>query len=134
MKKVSRRDAMQAGLKACATGAVVSIAQPFRAALTAQAQNAITIAGQPVEILTAPASGITTRISVVPRGSRDIYKAGGDGSLLERSWTPKTFAVSRPAQDGPVQIRVNDRRFAIDTKTGALTFTIGKLVGVAIGG
>ena len=121
MKKVSRRDVIK----------TLAVA-PF----VPQPPAAITIAGQPIEILTAPASGITTRISVVPRGSRDVYKAGGDGSLLERSWTPKTLAVARPAQDGPLQIRVNDRRFAIDTKTGALTFTVGSgpLLGLGEGG
>jgi len=103
-----------------------------------QGRSAITIAGQPVEILTAPASGLTTRISIVPRGSRDIYKSGGPGddrSLVERPWSPKTFAVSR-AQDGPIEIRVNDRRFAIDPQSGALTFTIGAgpLLGLGEGG
>jgi len=103
-----------------------------------QGRSAITIAGQPVEILTAPASGLTTRISIVPRGSRDIYKSGGPGddrSLVERPWSPKTFAVSR-AQDGPIPIRVNDRRFAVDPQSGALTFTIGAgpLLGLGEGG
>ena len=106
------------------------------APFAAQARNAITVGGQRVEILTASASALTTRISVVPRGQRDIYKGGGDGSLVERSWTPKTFAVSRAQESGPIPIRVNDRRFAIDPQSGALTFTIGSgpLLGLGEGG
>src|SRR5258708_17105053 len=109
MKKITRRDVLKAA---------------FVAAVVAQAPAAITIAGQPVEILTASASSLTTRFMVVPRGSRDVIAHGSDGSLVDRSWTPKTFAVARPSR-GPVQIVVNRRRFAIDTETGALTFEIG---------
>jgi len=36
-----------------------------------QGRSAITIAGQPVEILTAPASGLTTRISTGRASPRD---------------------------------------------------------------
>ncbi|HMD35368.1 MAG TPA: hypothetical protein VKH42_10385, partial [Vicinamibacterales bacterium] len=61
-----------------------------------------------IEILGARVSAVTTRVSVVPRGQRDIR---GDGSLLERAW-PKA-AVDAEALG-----------LSIDPRTGAFTFPI----------
>ena len=117
MTKISRRDVIKA----------LAIAPA-----AAQGSRAISVGGRAVEILIDQVTGVTTRVSVVPVGNRDIR---GDGSLVVKPSKPKTLAVARSSQ-GALQIRVNDRAFAIDPETGALTFTIGKgpLFGLGEGG
>ena len=102
------------------------------APIGAQSPTAITVAGQPVEILVEQISPVTMRVSVVPRGQREIH---GDGSLVDRRWQPRRYAVAREAQ-GLLQIGVSNRRFAIDPDTAALTFAMGRgpLFGLGEGG
>src|SRR5213078_4454791 len=108
MTEFSRRDAIQAGLKACAAAVV---AQPFRAARAAQTAD--------VEIIGARVSAVTTRVTVVPRGQRDVR---GDGSLLERPW-PRTT------------IDLKSLGLSFDPQSGALRFPIrGTLLGLGEGG
>ena len=82
----SRREAIKAGLKACATVATANaaVAQPVRAAQTID--PSIIVAGQPIEIVITPASASTTRISFLRIEGTASQPVQGDGSLIDRTW------------------------------------------------
>ena len=102
------------------------------APVAAQAQRAISVAGQPVEILVDQVTAVTTRVSIMPRGARVMPT---DGSLVAEPVKPRTLAVAR-SSGGLLQIGVGNRRFSIDPESGTLTFALGRgpLLGLGEGG
>ncbi len=114
---------------------------------------AISVAGQPVEILITAISALTTRVSIVAAGGSATIS--GDGSLVDRGWPAPaariaTLEIERTIRVGnrsvvarvggperpALQLQIDDRRFSIDAHTGALTFALGDgpLFGLGEGG
>ena len=73
-----------------------SVAPGFLAAPKRQRREggspAITIAGQPAEILITPISALTTRVTVVRAGAP--ASVAGDGSLVDRAWPAPVARIS----------------------------------------
>jgi len=108
---ITRRDL----LKRVGAAALVPTVAPGLAAPKRQRRDggspAITIAGEPAELLITTISPVTTRISVVRPGA----PIRGDGSLIERGW-PQPVArasmvaggrVLRPLRSGDVTVEAN---------------------------
>ena len=126
---------------------------PRRSYVAQDFSPAISVAGQPVELLVTAISPLTTRISIVPVGASPTIR--GDGSLVDSGWPAPAARIATLEREqtvragnravvahrdggaeGRVQLQVDNRRFAIDIRTGALSFGIGDgpLLGLGEGG
>ena len=86
-EKLSRRKA----LKGIGSAGVVALLDAR--SLSAQ-EAAIRIAGQPVEIVVAPVSAVTVRLSVTPIVNGQSQPLPHDGSLARRSWSPPAARIT----------------------------------------
>jgi alpha-glucosidase/alpha-D-xyloside xylohydrolase len=136
-EKLSRRKA----LKGIGSAGVVALLDAQ--SLTAQ-EAAIRIAGQPVEIVVAPVSAVTVRLSVTPVVDGQPQTLPHDGSLAQRTWSPPaaritSLARARQVRCGdlvvkltpdPLTIRVEAKdgrlvqQLRPDPQTGALNFML----------
>jgi alpha-glucosidase/alpha-D-xyloside xylohydrolase len=154
----SRREAIKAGLKACATvtAGLKACATEATAATPAQTTDSpIVVAGQPVEIVITPVSASTTRISLLRIEGARAQAIQGDGSLVDRAWPAPAARIRTLARDQIVsrgdlsvvarpglEIVINAKdgravqRLRIDRETGAVTFSMGDgpLLGLGEGG
>jgi alpha-glucosidase/alpha-D-xyloside xylohydrolase len=136
-KKLSRREA----LKNIGSAGVVALLDAQ--SLTAQ-EAVIRIAGQPVEIVVAPVSAVTVRLSVTPIVNGRPLPLPHDGSLTRRTWSPPVARITsltraRHVRCGdlvvkltpdPLTIRVEAKDGRLvqelrpDPQTGALNFML----------
>src|SRR5947207_14482022 len=98
MKRITRREAMQ-GLGA--TGAAMLL----RLDTDAQGQ-ALTIAGQPVELRIASISPVTVRVSILPKGAPDA-DLNRDGGLVPLTEQRRTIAGAAPVKLGLLTVSVS---------------------------
>src|SRR5262247_4936891 len=85
-EKPSRRKA----LKSIGSASVVAL---LDAPSLAAQEAAIRIAGQPVEIVVAPVSPVTVRLSVTPIVDGQPQPIPHDGSLAQRTWSPPVARI-----------------------------------------
>src|SRR6266542_3985056 len=136
-EKLSRRKA----LKGIGSAGVVALLDAQ--SLTAQ-EAAIRIAGQPVEIVVAPVSAVTVRLSVTPIVDGQPQTLPHDGSWAQRTWSPPAARITsltraRQVRCGdlvvkltpdPLTIRVEAKdgrlvqQLRPDAQTGALNFML----------
>jgi alpha-glucosidase (family GH31 glycosyl hydrolase) len=157
---ISRRDLLKRLGAASVAPGLLAAPKPQR---REGGSPAITIAGQPAEILITPISALTTRVTVVHAGAP--ASVAGDGSLVDRAWPPAPVArIStleqertvrsgeltvvalgfQPPDSGPgraaLQVMAPGnsafRNLSIDLQTGRLTFALGEgpLLGLGEGG
>src|SRR5262245_66297550 len=103
-EKLSRRKA----LKGIGSAGVVALLDAQ--SLTPQ-EAAIRIAGQPVEIVVAPVSAVTVRLTVTPIVDGKSQPLPHDGSLAQRTWSPPaaritSLARARQARCGDLVVKL----------------------------
>jgi alpha-glucosidase (family GH31 glycosyl hydrolase) len=137
-KAISRRQAIQ-GLGAAGA------AMLFRVDTDADGQ-ALTVAGQPVELRLASLSPATVRVSVMPRGTA-LADLNRDGGLVAFSEEPKAVMTAAPMTFGTLSISVSSDPLAVRIsdaagtpvqvltveETGALQFLVGDAPLLAFG-
>ncbi len=122
---------------------------------TKSAKEAVVIAGRSVEIMVAPVSSRTVRISLLPIEDARPKPIQYDDSLVQQSWAPprarfRTLAQTESVrldnllvriEHDPVSISVEDKgrlvqKLRIDQQTGALFFNLGDgpVLGLGEGG
>lgn len=145
-RTMSRRDVLKHGL--AATGAIVAtpLTRDEIATEARPAQDqAIQIAGQPVELVVTSASPSTVRLSIVPLQDGRPRPIPADGSLVDRTWPEpvahvRTLGAVQTVRAGDLVVRLAPDRTEIDVsardgrlvqqldvdkETGVLSFRLG---------